>query len=294
MIQKVQQSRWLRLAVSVFGAIMLAVAVNLFIVPQGLYSGGLYGLCQVARTLLVTGAGLSMPFDIAGILYLVVNLPLIWMAWRTMGREFVVSMTVTTVVNSLALAAVPVPATPFIADKLTSCMVGGILGGFSCGLILTCGGSTGGLDVLGLYFSKKGKGFTVGRFSITFNAALYALCAVLFNLTTAIYSAIYMVFSALFLDRIHQQNITAQMLIFTKEDPTKLGQVITERLERSYTFWEGQGGYSGEEIHVLCVCLSKYEVASLQIALHQLDPHVFFVVQEGVRVGGNFPRHLAS
>lgn len=294
MLQKVQQSKGLRLLAGVGGAILLAAAINLFIVPQGLYGGGLYGLCQVVRTLLVTNLGLEMPFDLAGILYLFSNLPLMWMAWRNMGRGFVVRMSVTTIVNSLALAIIPSPATPLIADKLTSCMVGGILGGFSCGLILTCGCSTGGLDVLGLYFSKKGKGFTVGRFSITFNAALYALCAVLFDLGTAIYSAIYMVFSSLFLDRVHQQNISVQMLIFTREDPQALGRVITERLERSFTFWEGKGGYSHDDMHVLCVCLSKYEVVSLQIAMHEIDPNAFFIVDEGVRVGGNFERHLSS
>lgn len=294
MLQKVQQSKGLRLLAGVGGAILLAAAINLFIVPQGLYGGGLYGLCQVVRTLLVTNLGLEMPFDLAGILYLFSNLPLMWMAWRNMGRGFVVRMSVTTIVNSLALAIIPSPVTPLIADKLTSCMVGGILGGFACGLILTCGCSTGGLDVLGLYFSKKGKGFTVGRFSITFNAALYALCAMLFDLGTAIYSAIYMVFSSLFLDRVHQQNISVQMLIFTREDPQKLGDVITERLERSFTFWEGKGGYSHDDVNVLCVCLSKYEVVSLQIAMHEIDPHAFFIVNEGVRVGGNFPRHLSS
>ena len=148
--------------------------------------------------------------------------------------------------------------------------------------------------MLGLYLSKKGTGFTVGRFSIAFNAILYALCAVLFDLNTAIYSAIYMVFSSLFLDRVHQQNISVQMLIFTKEDPKELSRTITEKLERGFTFWEGRGGYSHEQIHVLCVCLSKYEVLSLQMALHEIDPHAFFVIQEGVRVGGNFDRHLSS
>ena len=71
------------------GAILLAVAVNLFIVPQGLYSGGLYGFCQVARTLLVNKLGLETSFDLAGILYLLVNIPLLWLAWRTMGGNFV-------------------------------------------------------------------------------------------------------------------------------------------------------------------------------------------------------------
>ena len=231
--------------------------------------------------------------DLAGVLYLLVNLPLIALAWRSLGRVFVIRMTVVTVINSIALAVIPSPVTPIIADKLTSCLVAGILSGFASGLILTCGCSTGGLDILGLYLSKKGKGFTVGKFSITFNAALYALCAVLFNLSAAIYSGIYVVFQSLFLDRLHQQNITVQMTIFTKEDPKLLSETIMEKLDRSFTAWEGQGGYSHEQVHVLCVCLNKYEVMSVQMALHEIDPHAFYVVQEGVRVGGNFGRHLS-
>ena len=290
MLQKVQQNKWLRLAAGVFGGILMAAGINLIIVPQGMYSGGLYGLCQVIRTLIVTNLGVQTSVDLAGILYLLVNLPLIALAWRSLGREFVLGMAVVTVVNSV----IPSPATPIIADKLTSCLLGGIISGFSSGLILTCGCSTGGLDVLGLYLSKLGKGFTVGRFSITFNAALYTLCAVLFDLSTAIYSAIYVVFQALFLDRVHQQNISVQMLIFTKEDPERLNQTILEKLDRSFTLWEGRGGYSHDQVHVLCVCLSKYEVVSVQMALSEIDPHAFTIIQEGIRVGGNFGRHLSS
>ena len=293
MLQKVQQNKWLRLGMGVLGGILLAISVNLFVVPQGMYSGGLYGLCQVIRTLVVEHLGLETSVDLAGVLYLLVNLPLIALAWRSLGRGFVIRMTVVTVVNSVALALIPSPATPIIADKLTSCLVAGILSGFASGLILTCGCSTGGLDILGLYLSKKGKGFTVGKFSITFNVALYALCAVLFNLSAAIYSGIYVVFQSLFLDRLHQQNITVQMTIFTKEDPKLLSETIMEKLDRSFTAWEGQGGYSHEQVHVLCVCLNKYEVMSVQMALHEIDPHAFYVVQEGVRVGGNFGRHLS-
>ena len=274
MFQKVQQNKWLRLEMGLFGCVLLAAAINLFIVPQGLYSGGLYGLCQVIRTLVVTNIGVKMPFDLAGVLYLLVNIPMLWLAWRTLGSQFVVRLALGTVVNSLALAVIPSPAAPIIADKLTSCLVGGILAGFSSGLILTCGCSTGGLDILGLYLSKKGSAFTVGRFSITFNAALYALCAVLFDLSTAIYSV--------------------QMLIFTKEDPERLNQTILDKLDRSFTLWEGRGGYSHDQVHVMCVCLSKYEVVSVQMALSEIDPHAFTIIQEGIRVGGNFGRHLSS
>ena len=77
MLQKVQQNKWLRLGMGVLGGILMAAGINLIVVPQGMYSGGLYGLCQVIRTLLVTALGLETSVDLAGIFYLLVNLPLI-------------------------------------------------------------------------------------------------------------------------------------------------------------------------------------------------------------------------
>lgn len=294
MYQKLMHNKSLRLIGGLLGGLLLSVAINVFIVPQGLYGGGAYGLCQVIRTLLQRELSLSLPFDLAGVLYFFVNIPLFLLAYKALGREFFWKAAICTVCNSVFLAVIPSPSTPVIPDLITSCMVGGILAGFASGLVLTCGCSTGGLDILGLYLSKKGSAFTVGRFSITFNAALYALCAVLFDLSTAIYSAIYVVFQALFLDRVHQQNISVQMLIFTKEDPERLNQTILDKLDRSFTLWEGRGGYSHDQVHVMCVCLSKYEVVSVQMALSEIDPHAFTIIQEGIRVGGNFGRHLSS
>ena len=82
--------------------------------------------------------------------------------------------------------------------------------------------SAGGLDILGLYLSKKNPKFTVGRFCICFNVCLYTLCLFLFNATTAIYSAIYNILNNLFLDKLHQQNVNVEMLIFTKKNNPEL------------------------------------------------------------------------
>ena len=293
MYQKLTHNRFLRLAMVLVGSFLLAFYVNIFISPHQLYSGGLYGVCQLARTLLSTYAGLTVTaVDLAGILYLLVNIPLLWLGYRTFGRAFSVKLILGTVTNSLFLALIPIPATPMIADELTSCLVGGILSGFACGLVLTCGASCGGLDILGLYLSKKNKGFTVGKFSIGFNAVLYLACMLLFDVSTAIYSAIYTVFSALFIDRAHKQNIAVQVLIFTKLRDPELPAFIMEKLERGVTYWEAFGGYTGDSVRVLCVCLSKYEIETLQTVMRELDPNAFFIVQQGVQIGGNFERHL--
>ena len=51
---------------------------------------------------------------------------------------------------------------------------------------------------------------------------------------------------ALFIDRGHQQNITEQVLIFTKDEDPELPRNIMARLGRGVTYWEGKGAYTGE------------------------------------------------
>lgn len=293
MFDKILHHPLARIFVGVAGGFLMALGLNLFIVPLGLYSGGVLGLCQLLRTLLVSALKIEPGFDLSGPLYWLINLPLFWLAWRNLGRSFVIRTIIITSTSSLFLTLIPIPASPIIDDVLTSCLLGGIIVGFACGLILTCGCSSGGLDILGLYLSKKGKSFTVGRFSMGFNVVLYLACLVLFDASTAIYSAIYNVFASLFLDRVHQQNIAVQMLIFTKSRREEINSYILQHLRRGVTAWEGQGGYTGEDVQILCVCLSKYEVESLQRTIRGIDPGAFFIVQEGVRVGGNFDRVLS-
>ena len=289
---KLMHNKGLRLVGGLLGSLLMSVAINVFIVPQGLYAGGAYGLCQVIRTLLQTKLGVEASFDLAGVLYFFMNLPLFLLAFRTLGRTFCLKAGICTVSNSVFLALIPSPAVPIIPDPLTSCMVGGILVGFAAGLVLSCGCSTGGLDILGLYLSKKNNKFTVGRFCISFNVCLYLLCFILFDATTAIYSAIYNVLSNLFLDRLHRQNVSVQLLIFTKSKDPALPKYIMEQLDRGVTYWQAKGAYTGDDVQVLCVCLSKYEIDTLEQVIRDIDPNAFFVMQEGVRVVGNFKRHL--
>ena len=290
MLHKAMQNRWSRLAIALFGTFVNAFAINYFVVPMGLYSSGVTGVCQLIRTLLGRVIALPENVDISGVLYFAICIPILALAWRSLGRQFAERTLMCTVASSLFLSILHAPATPILQERLASCLVGGILGGFGLGLTLTCGSSTGGLDVLGLYLSKRGSRFTVGRFSIGFNAVLYALCAILFDLPTALYSIINNVFSSLFVDRFHQQNIRVQVLIFTHDETPELPRRIMARLGRGLTYWEGKGAYTDSSIRVLCACISKFEEDDLRETVRELDPHAFFIVQEGVRIDGNFLR----
>ena len=285
--------RGLRLVVAVIGELIAAAALNLFIVPLNLYTGGLMGVCQLLRTLAADYLGMNFgAYDVAGILYFLLNIPILLLAYKNLGRAFVAKTLICTVAFSLFYSLIPSPSVPIVDDYLTACLLGGILAGVGGGLVLTCGASGGGLDIVGLYLSKRGSQFTVGKFSLSFNAVLYTACLFLFSPEVAIYSVIYNFFTAMVLDRMHQQNVSIQALIFTKGDEDALARFIIENLGRSVTYWEGVGAYTGEDVHVLCVCLSKFEIEELVHAVHSIDPHAFVTAQEWTRIYGNFQRKV--
>lgn len=292
MLYNTLHNRWLRLVAAVVGELIAAISLNLFIVPLHLYTGGLMGVCQLFNNLLQSvGVSLSA-YDAAGILYFLVNIPILLFAYRNLGRVLVAKTLICTLSYSLFYSVIPSPSVPIVDDYLTACLLGGILTGVGSGIVLTCGGSGGGLDVIGLCLSKRGSSFTVGKFSLTFNIFLYTACLILFSPEIAIYSVIYNFFTSMVLDRMHQQNVSVMALIFTHEDEHVLGQFIIDKIGRGVTYWNGTGAYTGKGVHVLCVSLSKYEIEELLHAVHTIDPHAFFTVQEGVRVYGNFRRKL--
>ena len=288
------KSGWGRLGLAVFGSLIYAVGINLFVVPLGIFTGGLMGFCQLLRSLLfmVTGP-LDLPVNLAGIFFYAINIPLIAMAYKSMGRLFFRNTVICATTYSLFSSIIPIPAAPIVPDLLTGCLIGGVISGIGTGLVLTCGCSGGGLDVMGLLMVKKGMKVTVGQVNLVFNIMLFVLCVVFFDVRTMIYSVLNTIFQAMAIDRAHQQSVNVQVLIFTKVESPELDKFIMSGLHRGITRWEGKGAYTGEDTHILCVCISKYEIDDLRETLYRVDPNAFFTIQEGIHVSNNFERRLS-
>lgn len=288
MLYTTVQHRWTRILLAVAGSFIYSVGINYFVTPAGLYTGGFLGVGQIIRTLLTTNLGLNFGFDIAGVIYFALNIPVYLLAFRSISGHFGLKSLLCTVCNTVFLSILVPPAEPILYDVLAASILGGMIAGAGIGLMLYDGGSSGGMDILGVYFMKKFPNFSVGKVNMAFNVALYVICLLLFNVQVAIYSIIYAVFSSLIVDRLHQQNIAVMAWVFTKKKDAALQDYVTKTLHRSVTYWDGTGAYSNSETNILCICLSKYELEELRHAMHELDPDAFLVVDEGVRIHGNY------
>ena len=289
MLYTTLHNRILRLVLAVLGELIAAAALNLFIVPLSLYTGGLLGFCQLVRTLLQDFLGVSFgAYDIAGVLYFLLNIPLLMIGYRNLGRGLAVRTIICTVSYSVFYSIIPIPTQPIVDDYLTACLLGGILTGIGSGIVLTCGGSGGGLDVLGLIMSKRDSAFTVGKFALGFNALLYTAILILFDPEVAIYSVIYNFANSMILDRMHQQSINMQVLIFTKYRDNAIPQRIMEETGRGVTRWDGYGAYTNEPTAVLCTCINRYELEQLERIVKGVDPKAFIIATSNVYINGNF------
>ena len=249
----------------IIGGFLFALSVNLFIVPLDLYSGGIIGIAQIIRTLMIQYLGLDIlnSFDIAGIINFLINIPLFIMAYRSISRKFFIKTLLCVIVQTVSFTLIMIPQTAILDDVLASCVIGGLIGGFGIGLALRSSGSGGGLDILGVYFTKKFDNFSVGKLSLIVNAFVYIVCAILFDVSTAIYSIIYMACFSLVVDK-----------------------------TRGVTYWKGAGAYTKTDTNIMVTVINKYETNQIKKIIEKNDPKAFVIFQEGMNVSGNFEKRL--
>ena len=282
-----------KMALALVGILAFCIGVNWFIVPIGLYNGGFVGIGQVVRTALIEYAGLDFgEVDIAGLIYFACNVPLFFLAYKSLGKAFFVKTVICVVVQTILLSLLQSPETPIIEDRLAACLIGGIVAGWGVGLTLKNGGSGGGQDILGVYCTKKLKNFSVGKLSLLINAGVYGACALMFDLTVVIYSLIYTAILSMVIDQTHSQNITVEVTIYTKTKSKEICDAIIEIIGRGCTFWEATGNFTESNTTVITTIISKYEVTQLMRTVHLINPDAFVVIKDNVQVDGFYIKKL--
>ena len=282
-----------RLLWATFGSLLFAAGVNIIILPLHLYNGTFLGIAQLIRTFLVDYlkiAALS-GINLDGIIFWLLNVPLFFMAWKVLGRGFFWLSVYTTTIETLFMTFIPIPNTPIIEDYLTACIIGGLVAGVGTGMILRGGSSGGGQDTLGMVCAKKYPSFSVGKVSILMNIFVYGICFMIFDIEITVYSLIYATVMAMTCDRVHVQNISLSVMIFTKKDGVE--QAIMNEMRRGVTEWEGKGSYTKEDSKVFVVMISKYEQNEITRIVSEIDPNTFMIFTEGVKAVGNFEKRLS-
>ena len=273
----------------IVGGVLYSVGLNMLILPFGLYIGNLTGIAKIIlETMQMMIPGLQ---DVTGLILLALNLPLLIIAFSTINRKFFMKTIVTVLTVSVVMMFVPVVAIiPGLDDLLTLSILGGLICGFGVGLSLRAGGSSGGVDILGVLLSLKNPNVSVGRVSLIISLIVYVYALFTSPPVILVYSVIFTIIYTQVVDKVHYQNVKISVMVVSKNK--EILQYIIDETHRSATYWNGQGAYSGDDVLVINTVVSKYELLRLRRGIIELDPQAFIIENNSVNVTGYFPSHF--
>ncbi|MBQ6477624.1 MAG: YitT family protein [Bacilli bacterium] len=276
------------------GVFLFCAALNIFIVPNNLYTAGVLGLSQIIRTLLIRGFDIHTNFDLAGIINLIINIPLFIIAYRRISKTFFIRTLYCVLIETIFLTIIPSPDKLLVEELITSVIIGGIMAGIGGGLVLSSSASLGGTDIIGVALTNRNRNLSVGKIGLVINIIIFITCGVLYGSLIMIYSIIYTAIDTLILDQIHDQNVCSTAMIFTKNKPTRLINYIKNTLDRDVTYWEAKGGYDHSKTYICYAVLSRYELQRLERNIRNIDEDAFLVKNDGVGINGNFQKVLVK
>lgn len=275
----------------IVGRFLFAVSVNVMITPLHLYSVGFSGIAQLLRSFCLSVLHFrTLPgVDLTGIIFCILNIPVLFLAWFGIGKMFFKKTLFITVISSFFMTVIPVPSAPIMDDTLTVCIIGGITAGFGAGLALRAGGSGGGQDVVGVYLAKKYPNMSVGIVSIVVSMIVYLACLIYFNVQVLIYSFIYSTITSITLDKVHYQNIKIRVEIDTSVQDMRnfLCAHLNRNVMRIDEVGDGERCYSR-----VVVVITKAEQRKMLRLVRSLDPDAFIVMDEHVSVVGQFSKPI--
>lgn len=278
------------IAKALSGSILFCIAINYFVVPNNLYTGGILGISQLIRSIIIDIFEIKMTFDFSGIIYYLINIPLFIIAYKSIGRTFFFRSLFTVSIQAIMLSLLP--SKLLVDDILTNVLVGGLLGGVGVGIILSSGASTGGTDIVGLAIAKKNNNYSVGKLGIMINFIIYLIAGLRYGIEIMIYSIIYSAVDNLMVDKMHEQNICSTAFIFSKENPKAINNYIKNELNRDFTYWYAKGGYDDSRTYIIYTALTKYELIKLERNLKKMNIQTFMVKSEGIGIKGNFEKQF--
>ncbi|WP_246188298.1 YitT family protein [Metabacillus lacus] len=262
------------------GAVLMAVGLELFLVPNNILDGGIVGISIILSHL--TGFKL-------GLFIFLLNIPFFYLGYKQIGKTFALSTL--SGIAVLSVSTTLLHHTPsFTEDLLLATVFGGIILGVGVGLVIRNGGSLDGTEILAILFNKRIP-FSVGEMIMFFNLFIFTTAGFVFGWDRAMYSFIAYFIAFKTIDVVIQGLDESKSAWIISDQHKEIGEAILARLGRGVTYLSGEGAYSGDEKKVIFCIITRLEEAKLKAIVEELDDHAFFAVGNINEVkGGRFKK----
>lgn len=264
-----------RLIFITVGAVMMAAALEIFLVPNQIIDGGITGISIVLSA--VTPVKL-------GIYLFLINLPFLFIGYKQIGKTFAFSTLYGIVVLSVATSYMH-HFEPFTNEKILAVLFGGLVLGLGVGLVIRYGGALDGTEIVAILLSKKLR-LPVGQIIMLINIFIFITAGFVFGADSAMYSIFSYYIAAKVMDIVVEGLDESKSVTIISNEYEQISNAIMQRLGRTTTMIYAKGGYSQEETQMIYCVITRLEISKLKTVVQEIDRHAFISIQNVADVLG--------
>ena len=260
------------------GNTIYALAVLLFIVPNGLITGGSTGLAIAAHH--VFGIPITVFVSLFNVLMFVLG-------YVILGKTFALTTLMSTFYYPLILTLLEqtIGYTQMTTDPLLSALLGGVMIGSAIGIVIKCNASTGGMDIPPLVLNKK-MGIPVSLSMYAFDFMILLMQVFYTDKEMVLYGIVLVAVYTIVLDKVLVVGKAQTEVMIISKDYEKINNAIIHELDRGSTMLKSVSGYMKNEYPVVMTVVSNRELPRLNELVLNIDDHAFMVVSKVNEVRG--------
>ena len=287
-----------------------AFVAPLFEGQNAIVTGGASGVSQIIEKVAeIMGVPVnelignsSIGYIIQSSFYVIVNIPLVILAYKKIGKKFATFTIVNVGLYFVFANIIPEEICSIYYENsygqelemIGRAVFSGVLTGLTAAVAIMHGHSAGGIDIISVYFTERHNNVSIGKVSMTVNTFIvitYALLTFiqagdLSFLTMALYSFIYFFVSSNVTDALVVRNKKESLQIITSNE--KLPDMLISYFPHSATIVKGTGAYSKQEKLVIYIVLSTKESKKCMEFVRKVDPKAFIVSTKVNSLSGRF------
>jgi len=261
------------------GSFVLALAVVGFFLPNQMVTGGTAGLALLLHYI--------TPLTIGSLIALI-NLPLLVLGSRYLGKMFAIRTVITIVLISLFIdfLAQIIKLEPFILDTILSSIFGGIFIGLGLALVIKGNSSAGGSTIIAKIISSKTEIKPAQVILVIDTIIILSALFILDDRAKILWSVISIYITSKMIDYILTGSLNKKVVYLVTQKTEELKKLITDELGPEGTIIKGDGLFEGQEKKMILIVVEVTKLQRLRQMVRETDPEGFLIITEASEMLG--------
>jgi len=277
MIKK-ERDYYLKVIMVLLGSLIYAVAINAFIIPHKLLSGGVAGIALL----------LEYVFEIPSAYWiLVINIPIFLIGYRLLDKEFIFLSFIGMISMSIFLILTKDLVTMLqLRDIVISTLFGAIVSGIGMGVIFKQGASQGGTDIIAIII-RKNNGAKISTLYFALNGIIVMFGVFVTSLQLTLYTMVLMYLKSIVIDKVINSFNKKKILMIITSKEEEVSKAIMNKIGRGTTFLYGEGAYTRTKRRIIYCLVYENELNRVIKLIEEIDTTALISISEAIDVQGN-------